>query len=169
MSSPRKIVHLHRDHTKRGPITPVVGGIAAMESRTQDLTTAYPTILIVDDHAKIRDALHDWLRIVFPSCLCQKAASGEEALTLASRQQPDVVLMDIGLPGIDGLEATRRLKKLVPDVPVVIITIHEDVEYRTSAQAAGASAYIPKHRIGTELIPVLQQLLSPSGDASLIQ
>jgi len=119
-----------------------------------------PTIMIVEDHEAVRTSLRDWLSAIFPDCVFVEAKSGEEAVDLALARPPDVVLMDIGLPGMNGIRATRHIKAAAPQAQVVMLTIHEAPEYQADAAAAGASAYIVKRRMHTELIPVLARLLS---------
>lgn len=79
---------------------------------------------------------------------------------MASLHSPDIVLMDIGLPKMNGIEATRRIKSAVPQVNVVIVTNHEACEFENEAAVAGANAYMLKHQMQTELIPILTKLLS---------
>jgi two-component system invasion response regulator UvrY len=117
------------------------------------------TILIVEDHDAVRGSLREWLETMFPQCHVVEAASGEEALILAQANMPQLVIMDIGLPQMSGIEATRRIKVQVPGAQVVMLTIHEDDAYRTDAEAAGASAFVPKRRMQTKLIPTLMALL----------
>jgi DNA-binding NarL/FixJ family response regulator len=117
------------------------------------------TILIVEDHDAVRGSLREWLETVFPQCHILEAASGEEAVVMAQANTPRLVVMDIGLPQMSGIEATRRIKVQVPSAQVVMLTIHEDDAYRTDAQAAGASAFVPKRRMQTKLIPTLTALL----------
>ena len=128
------------------------------------------TILIVDDHEAVRSSLRDWLKGVFPQCDVMEAASGEEAVAIARVRLPRVVVMDIGLPRMNGIEATRQIKATVPAVQVVILTIHEEEAYRADAVTAGAAAYVPKRVMQTELVPTLATLLSdqkePSDDLS---
>ncbi len=117
------------------------------------------TILIVDDYDAVRASLLDWFGTVFPDCALAEARSGEEAVELALARPPDVILMDIGLPQMNGIEATRRIKAAAPQVQVVILTIHEAPEYQAKAAAAGVTAYILKRQMYRELIPTLQRLL----------
>ncbi len=128
---------------------------------------AKATILIVEDHDALRDSLRKWLSSIFPDCNFMDAKSGEEAVALASDRSPDIVLMDIGLPKMNGIEATRYILKAVPTTHVVILTIHDVADYKTDASAAGAIAYIPKHRMHSELIPVVTKLLLHPDDNML--
>lgn len=121
-----------------------------------------PTVLIVEDHEAVRASLRDWLSVVFQHWGLLEAKSGEEAVDLARRHNPDIILMDISLPGMNGIETTRRIKAAVPQAQVVMLTIHEAPEYQADAMAAGASAYIVKRHMHRDLIPVLQRLLSSS-------
>lgn len=123
-----------------------------------------PTILIVEDNDAVRTSLRELLCATFPGCSFLEAKSGEEALALASPHPPDIVMMDLVLPGMDGIEATRHMKASAPDVQVVMLTIHEGSAYRADAAAAGASAFVAKRTMHTELIPVLATLLSGLSD-----
>jgi DNA-binding NarL/FixJ family response regulator len=122
------------------------------------------TILVVEDHEAVRSGLIDWLGVALPGCRVIEATSGEEAVVLAVAESPQVVLMDIGLPGMNGIEATRQIKATQPSVHVAILTIHDDDFYRADATAAGASAYVPKRMMGSQLIPVLTALLGEDFD-----
>lgn len=125
------------------------------------------SILIVEDHDGVRSALHKWLADEFPGDRILDARTGEEAVDLAHAQRPDIVLMDISLPGMNGIEATRRIKAVVPEVSVIMLTIHEDPVYRTEATAAGASAYVSKGNMLATLIPAVSALLPLGKDQTL--
>ena len=117
------------------------------------------TILIVEDHPGVRQSLREWLALSFPHYELLEATSGEEAVTKAQASSPCLVIMDIGLPGITGIEATESIKKTMPDTKVVMLTIFDDDDYRSHAAAAGAFAYVPKRKIKTELMPVVRRIL----------
>jgi len=126
-----------------------------------------PSILIVEDNGPLRSALREWLATSFPRSPLFEATSGEEAVTVAGREHPDIILMDIGLPGMDGVRATREIKRRHPEARVVVLTIHEDSEYRIQAAAAGASAFVAKRTMRGDLLPVLRMLLAGTpGDAA---
>lgn len=130
----------------------------------QNVQKSRPVILIIEDHEALRDSLRKWLTTVFPETEFLEGKNTEEALAIMSKRLPDVVLMDIKLPETDGIETTRRIKKKYPDTKVVILSMYDAEEYRSSAESAGASVYIPKHKMYAELIPVLKTLLSGKGN-----
>ncbi len=124
-------------------------------------------ILIVEDHNGVRHSLREWLELSFPNYQLLEAASGEEAVTVAQATCPRLVIMDIGLPGINGIEATLGIKAALPDTQVVMLTIYDDEAHRADAVAAGASAYVRKRKVQTELLPVVSRLLSKDTGKSL--
>jgi DNA-binding NarL/FixJ family response regulator len=118
-----------------------------------------PVILIVEDHDALRDSLKSWLGSVFRDCYILVARNGEDALNNVSVQPPDIVLMDVLLPGMNGITAARRFKEVIPSAKVVMLSIYEDPVYQADAAAAGSYAYIPKRKMGKELIPLITKLL----------
>lgn len=117
-------------------------------------------ILIVEDHVIVRQSLREWLELSFPHYQLLEATSGEEAVTMAQTLNPRLVIMDIGLPGMSGIEAAQSIKEALPDTHVVMLTIYDDEAHRADAAAAGASAYVPKRKVQTELLPIVTRLLS---------
>lgn len=118
------------------------------------------TILIVEDHETVRTALREWLLVIYPQSSVIEAASGEQAMELINKETPRLVIMDYKLPGKNGIEVTRQIKARFPSIPIVMLTIREEEIYRAYAEAAGASAYIPKRLMLTKLRPTLSLLLS---------
>lgn len=101
-------------------------------------------MLVVDDHTLIRQGIVGLLRAQPDMEVAGEAADGEQAVALAQELKPDVVLMDISMPGLSGLEATGKLKELVPDARVLVLTIHDREDYLFAALQAGAYGYILK-------------------------
>jgi len=118
------------------------------------------TILIVEDHDALRNSLRNWLTSIFQDCVFLQAKNGEDALEQARISLPAVVLMDIMLPAMNGIETTRRIKNAVPSAQVIMLSIFEDAAYKNDAADAGAVAYISKRKMGTELIPTITELLT---------
>jgi CheY-like chemotaxis protein len=121
------------------------------------------TILIVEAHTVLRRALRGWLEITFPGYQVIEAASGNEAITLTQAGPPSVVVMDINLPDMNGLDATAHLKAISPATPVVILTSYEVEKQYAHTRAHGANTFVVKNRV-TELRSTLAPLLSPQSE-----
>ncbi len=131
-------------------------------------------VLLVDDHAIMRDgirallSLHDDIEIV------GEASEGKEAIEKTQELAPDVIVMDIAMPGMDGLEATRRIRKQDPRAKVLVLTQYDNKEYILSAIKAGAAGYVPKRALGSELVSAIRAVhqgdsfLYPSAATALI-
>src|SRR3972149_1266491 len=113
-------------------------------------------LLLVDDHAVVRSGLKMLLSGHSEMEIVGEADSAAGALQEAERTNPDVILMDIGLPDKTGIEATRAIKSRFPDVKIVALTIHEDEEYFFQMLDAGASGYVPKRAAPEELITAIR-------------
>lgn len=118
------------------------------------------TILIVENHDAMRQALRDWLEAIFPRSHMMEAVCQEEAIALVSSASPQLVIMDIDIPGGNGLQMTQQIKNISPPVKILVVSSYDDAIYRAKAIANGASAYVPKKAILTELIPALNSLLA---------
>ena len=113
-------------------------------------------VLLVDDHAVVRTGLHMLLGQEEDIEIVGEAGSGREALNSIEQLQPDLVLMDIGLPDMTGIEVTRQIKQKWPGIAVVALTIHDDEEYFFQMLQAGANGYVPKRAAPEELLTALR-------------
>lgn len=113
-------------------------------------------LLLVDDHAVVRSGLKMLLENERDVEIIGEAASASEAIEAAMRLKPNVIVMDIGLPDLSGIDATREIKKRVSDVSIVALTIHEDEEYFFKMLEAGASGYVPKRAAPDELLTAIR-------------
>jgi len=114
------------------------------------------TVSIVEDNDKLRETLARLLdRSGVTRCVSQHG-SAEEALKAVPEVRPEVVLMDINLPGMNGVECVRQLKQLVPEIQIIMLTVYEDTENIFKALAAGANGYLLKRTSGKELIEAIQ-------------
>jgi DNA-binding NarL/FixJ family response regulator len=120
-------------------------------------------VLIVDDHDGFRAALASAVTLVEGMEVAGEARSGEEAVDAAVSLRPDVVIMDLSMPGISGIEATRRVRKRLPGMAVVILTAHADPAIGRDATAAGAAGFVPKGSSFEALIQVVRE--AGGGDA----
>ncbi|MEK7784003.1 MAG: response regulator transcription factor, partial [Chloroflexota bacterium] len=113
-------------------------------------------LLLVDDHAVVRSGIRMLLENESDIEIAGEAGKAQEALEAVAALSPDVVVMDIGLPDMSGIEATQHIKQKWPQVAVVALTIHEDEEYFFKMIQAGASGYIPKRAAPEELITAIR-------------
>jgi NarL family two-component system response regulator LiaR len=112
-------------------------------------------VLVADDHALVREALVAFLAGVEDLEVVGQARNGEEAVDLALQHKPDVVVMDVSMPKMDGVEATRRILHQLPDTRVVILTGLADRERAQDAMRAGAVAYVLKDREAAEIFDAI--------------
>jgi two-component system, NarL family, response regulator NreC len=113
-------------------------------------------LLLVDDHAVVRSGLKMLLGSERDVEIVGEAGTAAEAIAAAAELKPDVILMDIGLPDLSGIEAAREIKKRFPKVSIVALTIHEDEEYFFKMLEAGASGYVPKRAAPDELLTAIR-------------
>jgi DNA-binding NarL/FixJ family response regulator len=116
------------------------------------------TILLADDHTIVLDGIGKILEPHFD--LVGRAADGRELLERAKRLRPDAVVIDIGMPLLNGIDAARQLAKTVPHTKIVFLTMHSDPAYVREAFSAGASGYVLKQSAGSELVFALQEVLN---------
>jgi len=115
-------------------------------------------VLIVDDHELIRTGISSMLADFDKIKVIGQAESGEEAIKLARELRPEVVLMDANMPGIGGLEATRRLIRFDPDIKVIAVSVHNEEPYPTKFMQAGAAGYVTKGVDISEMVKAIIQV-----------
>lgn len=113
-------------------------------------------VLMVDDHAIMRQGLRALLNLYDDVEVVGEASNGKEAVTKAQELRPDVVLMDISMPYMNGVEATRHIIRQSPEIKIVMITQYDSREYLISSVKAGAMGYLPKDCCGTDLISAIR-------------
>jgi len=115
--------------------------------------------LIIEDNANFRRVLKNNLETLFPSMVIHEAAEGNEALQKVDTFRPELIFMDIGLPGENGLQLTQRIKTSYPDTKVIILTSHDTLEYREAAIRCGANCFITKGSLNWEQLETLVKSL----------
>jgi len=117
-------------------------------------------ILIVDDHPVVRRGLGAILSEAFPRSVLIEASNGTEALQIALDQTPDLLLLDVGLPGRGGLDLLKDLKQLKPKLPVIVVSIHAEDQVGVRALQRGAAAYVTKDATNDELVNAAKRALA---------
>ncbi|RUA01318.1 MAG: DNA-binding response regulator [Deltaproteobacteria bacterium] len=115
-------------------------------------------VLLADDHSIVRDGLRRIIEENGDMTMVAEAADGHEAIARAREAKPDVAVIDISMPGIDGLEVTSRLASYCPELPVLILTMHEEDQYIIRAIEAGAKGYITKRSAPEQLVNAILKL-----------
>lgn len=131
-------------------------------------------ILLVEDHILVRKGIFSLLDAEEDIEIVGEASNGNEALSGAEQLHPDLIIMDISLPELNGIEATRLIKKQFPEIKILVLTMHQNEEYVLQLLQAGASGYVIKQSIPSELLTAIRAVhqgdayLSPSVSRSLI-
>ncbi len=115
-------------------------------------------ILIADDHRLFREGLARVLNDTPDLTVVASAVNGAEAVTRAVETQPDVILMDVQMPGLDGVEATRQIRALFPDARILMLTVSEDADHLFAAVRAGARGYLLKSMGSEELVAAIHNV-----------
>ncbi len=126
-------------------------------------------VVLVDDQSVMRQAVSSWLGIEPDMHVVGEAESGEAALSLVSTLQPDVVLMDIDMPAMDGIATTAALQDVAPQSAVVILSMHDDTTVQDRARQAGARAFVSKHQALDELVEVIRRVAGLQGPNGAMQ
>jgi len=117
-------------------------------------------ILIVDDHAMIRKVLRRHLEEQGSFVVVGEAANGAEGVALARQLQPDLVLMDVSMPEMDGIEATRRIREEFPGVRVLMLSVYNSSDHLLRARQAGAGGYVLKEMAAEEVVQAIRSLMA---------
>lgn len=134
-----------------------------------------PRVLVVDDHAVIRRGVQQILHPYPEWELCGEADSGEEAIKLAETLKPEIIIMDVSMPGLNGLEASRVIHGRLPETKILLLTLHSSPELVRTAFRAGARGYVLKSDAEHELVRALRVIagegtyVSPAIDAAFAQ
>jgi len=126
-----------------------------------DPAAAPPSVLLVEEHDEMRGALRDWLLTSFPPLRLREARSMEEALRLAEQATLGLVLVNLELPGANGIEAARLLRKRYPACRVVVMSVTDSMALRIAALEAGAEAFVSKRDLRIALHPIVARLVTP--------
>jgi DNA-binding NarL/FixJ family response regulator len=133
---------------------------AALPDQETSMTEKPPrNILIVEDHDVLRRELQSWLTIQFSEYEVCASANAEEALDIIKDADPSLVLIDISLPGMNGIDATRIIKNTCRDTQVIVITQLNGIDYIGSAYESGADVFILKQHLSRDLISTIEKLL----------
>ncbi|KEX93025.1 response regulator transcription factor [Pseudomonas umsongensis] len=117
-------------------------------------------VALVDDHALVRDGIKALLSVMAPLEVVGEAESGAEAMEMVGRCQPDLLLVDISLPDINGLELTRVLRSQYPSLKVLVLSMYDNYEYVSESLRSGASGYVLKNAPSREIIAAIEAISS---------
>ena len=120
---------------------------------------ALPSVLVVEEHDEMRCALRDWLLTSFPPLRLREARNMEEALLLAGQALLDLILVNLELPGTNGIEVARTLRQLYPGCRVVVMSVTDSAALRMAALEAGAEAFVSKRDLRVALHPIMATLM----------
>jgi two-component system, NarL family, response regulator NreC len=115
-------------------------------------------ILIADDHEVVRKGVATVLSARRDLEICGEAADGEEAVRKAAELRPDLVILDLTMPGLNGISAAEKIKKILPGVPILILSMHEGASLRDTFQRIGVQGYVPKAQASEKLLHAVDAL-----------
>lgn len=117
-------------------------------------------VMIADDHAMVRQGLKTILELEEDICVIAQASNGEEAVTMARREKPDIILMDINMPVLNGLQAIKQLKEEDINYKIIVLTLHQDREYLFKTLQLGCEGYVLKDAESSVLIEAIRNVFS---------
>jgi DNA-binding NarL/FixJ family response regulator len=115
-------------------------------------------ILIADDHAIVREGLCSLLKVYEDLEVCGEASNGEEAIQRAIELQPHLVILDVTMPVLNGFRAAKKINELMPEVPILMLSMHDGEEMVRISRLAGASGFVTKTEIGEDLLQAINTL-----------
>lgn len=118
-------------------------------------------ILIADDHANVRRGLREILFDAFSGANFSEAANGAEVLTELVKSRHDVLLLDINMPGRNGLDVLKDVRMIYPHLPVIMVSVQPESQYAARCLRAGATAYVNKNCASDDLAPAIRNILAP--------
>jgi DNA-binding NarL/FixJ family response regulator len=116
-------------------------------------------ILIADDHANVRRGLREILLDAFSGARFSEASDGDEVLMQLAVSQPDVLLLDINMPGRSGFEVLKDIKRIYATLPVIMVSVQSESQYALRCLRAGASEYVNKNSASEELVPAIRKIM----------
>jgi len=128
------------------------------------LGTALIRILVVDDFEQWRQQIRSIIETRSELHVIAEAADGLEAVQKAQELKPDLILLDIGLPNLNGLQAANRIHQVAPDAAIIFLTQNSDEELVQAALRSGAQGYVLKAKASSELLPAIEQALRDEGE-----
>jgi two-component system, NarL family, invasion response regulator UvrY len=124
-------------------------------------------ILITDDHPNVRRGLRELLIDSFPESDFSEACNGDEVFAQLLLSCPDLMLLDINMPGHNGFEVLKDVRKSYPHLPVIMVSVQPESQYALRCMQAGATAYINKNSASEELVPAIKKIMDNSAKAAL--
>ncbi len=121
-------------------------------------------IFIADDHAKVRRGLREILVDAFSGAQFSEAANGDEVLAQLAVSQPDVLLLDINMPGRSGFEVLKDVKHFYPQLPVIMVSVQPESQYALRCMRAGANEYVNKNSASEELVPAIKNIMESTAN-----
>ncbi len=123
-------------------------------------------IKIADDHANVRRGLRELLVDAFPGTHFSEASNGDEVLTQLVVSQPDLLLLDINMPGRSGFEVLKDVRQIYPYLPVIMVSVQSESQYALRCLRAGATEYVNKNSASEELVPAIKKILCRSAESA---
>jgi DNA-binding NarL/FixJ family response regulator len=117
-------------------------------------------ILIADDHANVRRGLREIVLDAFSGALFSEASNGDEVLAQLVDSHPDVLLLDINMPGRSGFEVLKEVKHMYPHLPVIMVSVQAEGQYALRCMRAGAAEYVNKNSASEELVPAIKKIMA---------